>query len=369
MLANKKSLFHAAAIVGGMLVLACGGRTNTQGDAASDGSVSDRSEEDGAFGRDAGKDGPAGDSTIDSGPGEDGNAIADSSTEGDGANDDGALTVDAAQDALAIAREQCLNLAYEYLPAPIIPPYAAAGLDMRGGPTGNASEGWNPADAASFTYNPSLEGTMPITVSEVTSVLCDPHYYVTCIGTNEAGEPEQLCEALAFAGFDPAGGFAVYYGSADGGPPLDVWAIQLQAWIGGSSSPNHTYSGTIEATGTNGTHYSIGVRVPIMATPEGGPPAPMAFGLSNDGGAQSPAAQALINRLYAALMTQFLPGQTVAADCFASGDCAVLPNSFLATIVLVPLHLEIDVVVQETYGIPPNNVIDIALYSDPPPTQ
>jgi hypothetical protein len=281
--------------------------------------------------------------------------------------------MDASPDSRAGIAAHCLSVARPYLSAPIIPPYAAAGLDMRGGPTGDGSEGWDPSDAGSFHYNPSLEGTVPITISEVESVLCDPGAYVTCVEVDDAGGV-QTCEGLAFAGFNTWGGFAVYYGAPDGGPPYDVWAIQLQSWIGGGQDPNLTYAGTIEATGTDGTHESIGLRVPIMQTPSGSGSATaidFASNVASDGGGPTATTKALVNDLYAAMMTQFLPGQAVAPDCFASAECGVVVTlpSYIETLVFVPLHVEIDIVINgPVYNVPTNSVIDMLLYSAPPPT-
>ena len=72
------------------------------------------------------------------------------------------------------------------------------------------------------------------------------------------------------------------------------------------------------------------------------------------------------------MMTQFLPGQPVAADCVLSGDCnAVVTSYHTEMLVFVPLHLELDIVTNGpiyTAGVPTNTVLDMVLSSDPPPS-
>jgi hypothetical protein len=232
---------------------------------------------------------------------------------------------DASPDSRAGIQESCLRKTIPYLQAPIVPPYAAAGLDLHGGPTGNGSEGWNPADAGAFHYDPSLEGPGPLTLDQVQSVLCFPDAYAQGATPNDAGALVQTSIAWSFADFPTGGGFATdYYGTAaDGGPPFVVSAIQVQSWTWGPPHPNLTYAGTIEATGADGTHFSIGLDAPITQTPSGGAVSVMEFAAnaSSDGGAPNASTRAMVNGLYAAMMTQFLPGSPVAPDCFASGEC------------------------------------------------
>jgi hypothetical protein len=278
---------------------------------------------------------------------------------------------DASPDSRAGIEEACLRITLPYLNAPIIPPYAAAGLDLHGGPTGNGSEGWNPADAGSFHYDPGLEGPGPLTLDQVESVLCFPDTYMQSVELNDAGGV-QTSLGLTFAGANLWGGFVTDYGTADGGPPLNVWAIELWAWIGGPPNPNLTYAGTLDATGDDGTHVSVGLNAPILQTPSGGSATALDFAsvVAADGGAPGATTRAMVNTLYAAMMAQFLPASPIAQDCFASGECNAVINYYVETLVFVPLHLEIDVVIDgPVWGshLPNNDVIDVVLYADPPP--
>ncbi len=278
---------------------------------------------------------------------------------------------DASPDSRAGIEESCLRITIPYLNAPIIPPYAAAGLDLHGGPTGNGSEGWNPADAGSFHYDPSLEGPGPLTLDQVESVLCFPDTYIQSVATNDAGGV-QTGQGLAFAGNQPWGGFSTWYGTANGGPPENVWAIEMDAWIGGPPSPNLTYAGTLEATGADGTHVSVGLNAPILQTPSGGSPTALDFAsvVAPDGGAPGATTRAMVNSLYAAMMAQFLPGSSIAPDCFAAGECNAVVNDYVETLVFVPLHLEMDVVIDgPVWGsrLPNNHVIAVVLYAEAPP--
>jgi hypothetical protein len=273
------------------------------------------------------------------------------------------------------ARELCIVTSAQYLPAPIIPPYAAAGLDLRGGPAGNGSEGWNPADAGSFIYDPGLEGDASLTAVEAKSLLCNRPSGVTCVSLSDAGDTV-TCNAFGWAGATGWGGFYTYY---DGtyADPGNVWVIEMD-YTETATQTNYVYSGRIEATGSNGTHYSIGLGGPVIATPRGRAPEPVVFPAdAANGGPPSAETWAIVNDLYDALMAQFLPTQTPAADCFASGDCGLYTlGAGIGTavgetgFVFVPLHLEIDVQVQGTGigNLPANCVESILLYADSPST-
>jgi hypothetical protein len=280
---------------------------------------------------------------------------------------------DASPDSRAGINEACLRITIPYLNAPIVPPYAAAGLDLHGGPTGNGSEGWNPDDAGAFQYDPSLEGPGPLTLDEVQSVLCFPDTTVQCAELNDAGGGPQTCIGWTFGWFSGGGGFTTYYygTAADGGAPYNVSIIQLESWAG-PPYPNLGYAGTVEATGADGTHVSIGMGVPITRTPSGGSATAMDFAsnVANGGGAPTATTRAMLNELYAAMMAQFLPGTSIAPDCVASGECnaVVLLAPYLETLVFVPLHLEIDIVVNGPFsGVPTNGALDLLLFADPPP--
>lgn len=374
---SNRSLPWTFAACVSAIALACGGIvTNTsdsdgsaegQGDANIDGFAID------AVGADAGSDSSS-----------DGTVAGDSSDEDQSVTEDAwvndasvdpfsSYPPDASPDSRAGISEACLRKTIPYLQAPIIPPYAAAGLDLHGGSTGNGSEGWDPADAGSFHYDPNLEGPGPLTLDQVESVLCFPDAYVQCVEDNDAGGV-QTCIGWAFADFSSGGGFATYYyGTApDGGPPYNVEAIQVQSWLWGPQYANLTYAGTIAATGADGAHFSIGMDVPITKTPSGGTATAMDFAsvAATDGGAPNTATQAMVNALYAAMMAQFLPSSPIAPDCFASGECnaVFLESPSVETLVFVPLHLEIDIVIDgPIFNTPTNGAIDLLLYADPPP--
>ena len=361
-----------------MLCLACGGMVTNTGD--SDGSAEGRGDAniDGygidAYGADDGGDSSS-DGTVVSDSGGADQAVAEDAWVEDAPEDPfSTFPPDASPDSRAGIEEACLRITIPYLQAPIIPPYAAAGLDLHGGPTGSGSEGWNPADAGSFHYDPSLEGPGPLTLAQVESVLCFPDAYVTCVEGNDAGGV-QTCQGLTFAGSNEWGGFMTYYGTTDGGPPFNVWGIDLWAWIGGPPSPNLSYAGTLEATGADSTHVSVGLNAPILQTPSGGSASALDFAsvAAVDGGTPGATTRTMVNGLYAVMMAQFLPASPIAPDCFASGECnAVVDTSapWIETLVFVPLHLEIDVVIEgPVWGsrLPNNRVIDVVLYADPPP--
>jgi hypothetical protein len=280
---------------------------------------------------------------------------------------------DASPDSRVGIEEACLRTTIPYLNAPIIPPYAAAGLDLHGGPTGNGSEGWNPADAGAFHYDPSLEGPGPITLDQVQSVLCFPYTYTECATLNDAGGGPLTCIGWTFGLSPLGGGFVTYYNgtAADAAPPYDVTAIEVDSWAG-SPYPDLGYAGTVEATGADGTHVSIGMGVAITETPSGGSANAMDFAsnVANGGGAPTAATRAMLNELYAAMMAQFLPGAAIAPDCVASGECnaVLLFGPDLETLVFVPLHLEIDIVVNGPFsGVPANGALDLLLFAEPPP--
>lgn len=89
-----------------------------------------------------------------------------------------------------------------------------------------------------------------------------------------------------------------------------------------------------------------------------------------DGGGPGPATQAMVNALYAAMMAQFLPGVPIAPDCFASGECnaVFLFGPGFETLVFVPLHLEVDIVINGPFtGVPTNSARSVLLFADPPP--
>lgn len=280
---------------------------------------------------------------------------------------------DASPDSRVGIEESCLRTTIPYLNAPIVPPYAAAGLDLHGGPTGNGSEGWDPADAGTFHYDPSLEGPGPLTLDQVQSVLCFPYTYVQCATLNDAGGGPVTCIGWTFGLYPFGGGFVTYYDgtAADAGPPYHVSAIQLQSWAG-SPYPDLGYAGTVEATGADGTHVSIGMGVPITRTPSGGSATALDFAsnVANGGGAPTAATRAMLNELYAAMMVQFVHGAPIAPDCVASGECnaVFLFGPDIETLVFVPLHLEIDIVVNGPFtGVPTNGALDLLLFADPPP--
>lgn len=374
---SKGSLPWTLAACLSLAALACGGLvTNTsdndgaaegQGDAKADVSVTD------AMGGDSGGDSSS-DGTVVGDSGDADQSLTEDTWVNDASEDPfSAFPPDASPDSRAGIEESCLRKTIPYLQAPIIPPYAAAGLDLHGGPTGNGSEGWNPADAGAFHYDPNLEGPGPLTLDQVQSVLCFPDTWVTCVEDNDASGV-QTCIGWTFAN-DPAwGGFVTYYygTGADGGAPYDVLAIGLDAWIGGPPLPNLTYAGTLEATGADGTHVSVGVNAPIVLTPSGGSATVLDFAsvAPIDGGAANASTRAMVNDLYAAMMAQFLPGAPIAADCFASGECNAEMASYNEALLFVPLHLEIDVVVEGPVWpsqLPNNNVIGVTLYADPQP--
>jgi hypothetical protein len=163
----------------------------------------------------------------------------------------------------------------------------------------------------------------------------------------------------------PAGyGFAVYYQNA---PPHLLATIEIQEWdpIPLDAGPTYPYRGTIEASAADGTHYSIGVGVPVMRTPAGGTSAPLVFPAdAANVGPPSSDTRAVAQELYSAMMTQFRTDLSAESDCFATGDCFVSVNvgTFSTETVFgfVPLHLYLGVrVLAGTSPWLPANTVDM----------
>ena len=74
---------------------------------------------------------------------------------------DGSVDVGVADVAASDARTCTAPDPHLYLGAPIIPPYAAAGIDLLGGPLHDGSEGWDPSNPSAFHYDLTKEGATP----------------------------------------------------------------------------------------------------------------------------------------------------------------------------------------------------------------
>jgi hypothetical protein len=182
----------------------------------------------------------------------------------------------------------------KYFGAPIMPPGLAAGIDMAGGPLGDAASGYTPGQP--FTYDPSQETWSGATVEQVEKILCQ-------------GTPDSIFYgATNTLGWGDANEVSVLYNTNN----RQVTDILLQ--VG--------YEGSVEADSSDGRrHYSLKMtNVPIQRT-EAGQTTSIIIKWSDP-----MAISKLANELYDAYRHTFIPDFPPDQDCVGAGHCVIGNN-------------------------------------------
>jgi hypothetical protein len=203
---------------------------------------------------------------------------------------------------------------------PILPPGLGGGLDLAGGVKGDGSAGYQ-GTGSTFTYDPTKETWTGTTVEQAEKILCqgtpDSIFYGE---TNTLGWGENLELSVLY----------------------NVNSRQITDLLF-----SYGYVGTVDATGSDGTKYSLTLNnTPISVTAPGGGMTELLLDWSN-----VPDLISKVNALWDALRLTYAPTFPAEMDCTATGHCIVGNNgAFGGYFWFTPINLAI--FVNSTIGSP-----------------